>query len=94
MNRLAAAINRSRHSFPRDAAARPTAGAGEQTKLVEMLDKYLDPDRTFWTSLENKPISRYQRNLSEERGSVAACRSHLFWTAGDRSSWSLNRGPA
>jgi hypothetical protein len=30
----------------------------EQTKLAGMLAKYLDPACTFWTSLENKPLSR------------------------------------
>jgi hypothetical protein len=29
----------------------------EHIKLAELLDKYLDPSCTFWTSLENKPLS-------------------------------------
>ena len=33
----------------------------EQIKLAEMLDKYLNPADTFWTSLENKPISTAAR---------------------------------
>jgi hypothetical protein len=40
----------------------------EQTKLAEMLDKYLDPADTFWTSLENKPISRLSGIFQKKRG--------------------------
>jgi hypothetical protein len=40
----------------------------EQTKLAEMLDKYLDPVDTFWTSLENKPISRLSGIFQKKRG--------------------------
>jgi hypothetical protein len=40
----------------------------EQTKLAEMLDKYLDPADTFWTSLENKPISRLSGIFQKRRG--------------------------
>jgi hypothetical protein len=29
----------------------------EHTKLAWLLEKYLDPSCTFWTSLENKPLS-------------------------------------
>jgi len=29
----------------------------EHIKLAALLDKYLDPSCTFWTSLENKPLS-------------------------------------
>jgi hypothetical protein len=39
----------------------------EQMKLSVMLDKYL-PDRTFWTSLENKPISRISGVFQKKRG--------------------------
>jgi hypothetical protein len=40
----------------------------EQTKLAEMLEKYLDPADTFWTSLENKPISRLSGIFQKKRG--------------------------
>jgi hypothetical protein len=40
----------------------------EQTKLAGMLDKYLDPADTFWTSLENKPISRLSGIFQKKRG--------------------------
>ena len=40
----------------------------QQTKLAEMLDKYLDPADTFWTSLENKPISRLSGIFQKKRG--------------------------
>jgi hypothetical protein len=39
----------------------------EQMKLSVMLDKYL-PDSTFWTSLENKPISRISGIFQKKRG--------------------------
>jgi hypothetical protein len=40
----------------------------EQTKLAGMLDKYLDPADTFWTSLENKPLSRLSGLFQKRRG--------------------------
>jgi hypothetical protein len=40
----------------------------EQTKLAEMLEKYLDPADTFWTSLENKPLSRLSGLFQKRRG--------------------------
>jgi hypothetical protein len=40
----------------------------EQTKLVELLARYLDPSCTFWTSLENKPISAVSGMLQKRRG--------------------------
>ena len=39
-----------------------------QTKLAEMLDKYLDPADTLWTSLENKPLSRLSGLFQKRRG--------------------------
>jgi hypothetical protein len=33
-----------------------------------MLAKYLDPETTFWTSLENKPISRVSGFFQKQRG--------------------------
>jgi hypothetical protein len=44
----------------------------EQTKLAEMLDKYLDPADTFRTSLENKPISRLSGIFQKKRGVAGA----------------------
>jgi hypothetical protein len=40
----------------------------EQTRLAEMLDEYLDPADTFWTSLENKPLSRLSGIFQKRRG--------------------------
>jgi hypothetical protein len=40
----------------------------QQAKLAEMLAKYLDPADTFWTSLENKPISRLSGIFQKKRG--------------------------
>ncbi len=40
----------------------------EQMKLSVMLDKFLDPTGTFWTSLENKPISRISGIFQKKRG--------------------------
>jgi hypothetical protein len=40
----------------------------EQMKLSVMLDNYLDPTGTFWTSLENKPISRISGIFQKKRG--------------------------
>jgi hypothetical protein len=40
----------------------------EQTKLAGMLAKYLDPACTFWTSLENKPLSRLSGLFQKRRG--------------------------
>jgi hypothetical protein len=42
--------------------------AKEQTKLVKMLTRYLDPSCAFWTSLENKPISAVSGMLQKRRG--------------------------
>jgi hypothetical protein len=40
----------------------------EQTRLAEMLDECLDPTDTFWTSLENKPLSRLSGVFQKRRG--------------------------
>src|SRR4029077_7921222 len=40
----------------------------EQTKLAGMLTKYLDPACTFWTALENKPISLVSGVYQKRRG--------------------------
>src|SRR5262249_8303348 len=40
----------------------------EQTRLAALLAKYLDPESTFWTSLENKPISRVSGMFQKRRG--------------------------
>jgi hypothetical protein len=39
----------------------------EQMKLCVLLDKYL-PEGAFWTSLENKPISRISGIFQKKRG--------------------------
>jgi hypothetical protein len=44
------------------------AARSEQTKLAGLLAKYLDPSCTFWTSLENKPISRISGIFQKKRG--------------------------
>src|SRR4029077_12358232 len=40
----------------------------EQMKLSVMLDKFLHPTGTFWTSLENKTISRISGIFQKKRG--------------------------
>jgi hypothetical protein len=40
----------------------------EQTKLAGLLARYLDPTCTFWTSLENKPLSAISGWLGSKRG--------------------------
>jgi hypothetical protein len=40
----------------------------EQAKLAELLTEHLDPETTFWTSLENKPLSRISGMLQKKRG--------------------------
>jgi hypothetical protein len=40
----------------------------EQTKLTALLAKYLDPTCTFWTSLENKPLSQLTAIFQNRRG--------------------------
>ena len=40
----------------------------EQTKLAGLLKRHLDPSCTFWTSLENKPISRISGVFQKRRG--------------------------
>lgn len=40
----------------------------EQTKLAELLARHLDPSSTFWTSLENKPLSALSGMLQRRRG--------------------------
>jgi hypothetical protein len=40
----------------------------EQTKLAGLLTKYLDPTCTFWTSLENKPLSQLSGIFQKRRG--------------------------
>ena len=42
--------------------------ATEQITLTELLVRYLDPSCTFWTSLENKPISAVSGMLQKRRG--------------------------
>jgi hypothetical protein len=40
----------------------------EHTRLAALLDKYLDPAFTFWTSLENKPLSMLSGLFQKRRG--------------------------
>ena len=40
----------------------------EQTRLAEMLPKYLDRKCTFWTALENKPLSPLSGMFQKRRG--------------------------
>jgi hypothetical protein len=40
----------------------------EQTKLAQLLAEYLDPALTFWTSLENKPLSQQSGVFQKRRG--------------------------
>jgi hypothetical protein len=40
----------------------------EQTRLAEMLNEYLDSVDTFWTLLENKPLSRLSGIFQKKRG--------------------------
>jgi hypothetical protein len=40
----------------------------EHIKLAELLAKYLDPSCTFWTSLENKPLSAVSGIFQRLRG--------------------------
>jgi hypothetical protein len=44
-----------------------------QTRLAELLPKYLDPKTTFFSSLENRAITRLSGRLHKRRG----CRSGL-----------------
>jgi hypothetical protein len=40
----------------------------EQTKLAALLREYLDPARTYWTALENKPLSPMSGVFQRRRG--------------------------
>jgi hypothetical protein len=40
----------------------------EHIKLAALLEKYLDPSCTFWTSLENKPLSMLSGLFQKRRG--------------------------
>src|SRR5262249_39611042 len=40
----------------------------EHIKLAGLLEKYLDPSCTFWTSLENKPLSAVSGIFQKLRG--------------------------
>jgi hypothetical protein len=54
----------------------------EQTKLVALLAQFLDPDRTFWTSLENKPLSRLSGVFQKRRGVKSGLPDVLVITGG------------
>jgi hypothetical protein len=52
----------------------------EQTRLAEMLDEYLDPADTFWTSLGEQAAVALERYLSKETRCAersAGCAGHL-----------------
>jgi hypothetical protein len=40
----------------------------EHVRLAELLEQYLDPSCTFWTSLENKPLSAVSGVFQRKRG--------------------------
>jgi hypothetical protein len=40
----------------------------EQTRLAEFLNELIDPTTTFWTSLENKPLSMMSGIFQKQRG--------------------------
>jgi hypothetical protein len=40
----------------------------EHIKLAELLEKYVDPSCTFWTSLENKPLTVISGIFQKRRG--------------------------
>jgi VRR-NUC domain len=40
----------------------------EHNKLAWLLERYLDPSRTFWTSLENKPLTMLSGIFQKRRG--------------------------
>ena len=40
----------------------------EHIKLAGLLEKYLDPSCTFWTSLENKPLTMLSGIFQKRRG--------------------------
>jgi len=40
----------------------------EQAKLATLLAEHLDPACTYWTALENKPLSRFSGFLQKRRG--------------------------
>src|SRR6516162_4349546 len=41
---------------------------GTQTRLAALLQHYLDPSTTFWSSLENRPSSLLNGILQKKRG--------------------------
>ena len=44
----------------------------EQTKLAALLREHLDHDRTYWTALENKPLSAMSSVFQRRRASRPA----------------------
>jgi hypothetical protein len=50
----------------------------EHIKLAGLLEKYLDPSCTWWTSLENKPLSMVGGIFQKRRGVQASgCARHI-----------------
>jgi hypothetical protein len=60
----------------------------EQTKLAELLKKHLNPTCTFWTSLENKPLSRLSGLFQKRRGVRSGLPDVLVIFVRSRFSWS------
>jgi hypothetical protein len=68
----------------------------EHVKLAELLTRYLDPSCTFWTSLENKPLSRVSGLFQKRRGvrsggSFNPCSSARLSVRGDFIFYVLER---
>ena len=63
----------------------------EQRKLAGLLAKYLDPESTFWTSLENKPLSHLSGLFQKRRESEVVSRTSWSSTSADRFSWKVAR---
>jgi hypothetical protein len=51
----------------------------EHIKLAGLLAKYLDPSCTFWTSLENKPISAVSGMYQKRRGVRSGLPDVVVW---------------
>jgi len=54
----------------------------EQTALTELLEELLDPDCTFWTSVENQPWSRLAGIMRKRRGVKPGICDVLIWHRG------------
>jgi hypothetical protein len=52
----------------RNGLARRREEFAEQAKLAALLAQHLDPACTYWTALENNPLSRLSGFLQKRRG--------------------------